>query len=60
MSKYTSASTYPWRDALEDYRTLAEQAGPVPFDGWNLARKLSLVESVVRAYTPYQDSGRHY
>ncbi|MIP45651.1 glycosyl hydrolase, partial [Salmonella enterica] len=25
-------------------------------DGWNQARKLSLVESVVRAYTPYQDS----
>lgn len=29
MSKYTSASTYPWKDELEHYRTLAEQAGPL-------------------------------
>ncbi|SEB25231.1 glycosyl hydrolase [Paenibacillus sp. 276b] len=56
MSKYTAASMYPWRDALENYRTLAEKAGPAPSDGWNQARKLALVESVVRAYTPYQDS----
>lgn len=56
MSKYTAASTYPWRDALENYRTLAEKAGPAPSDGWNQARKLALVESVVRAYSPYQDS----
>ncbi|MFB8377188.1 glycosyl hydrolase [Paenibacillus taichungensis] len=56
MSKYTAASTYPWRDALENYRTLAEEAGPAPSDGWNQARKLALVESVVRAYAPYQDS----
>ncbi|RAW12318.1 glycosyl hydrolase [Paenibacillus taichungensis] len=56
MSKYTAASTYPWRDALENYRKLAEEAGPAPSDGWNQARKLALVESVVRAYTPYQDS----
>ncbi|SLK08693.1 MULTISPECIES: glycosyl hydrolase [unclassified Paenibacillus] len=56
MSKYTAASTYPWRDALENYRTLAEEAGPAPSDGWNQTRKLALVESVVRAYTPYQAS----
>lgn len=56
MSKYTAALTYPWRDALENYRTLAEKAGPAPSEGWNQARKLALVESVVRAYTPYQDS----
>ncbi|WFA83812.1 glycosyl hydrolase [Paenibacillus amylolyticus] len=56
MSEYTSASTYPWKDELEHYRTLAEQAGPPPADGWNRERKLALVESVVRAYTPYQDS----
>lgn len=56
MSKYTAALTYPWIDALENYRTLAEKAGPVPSDGWNQVRKLALVESVVRAYTPYQDS----
>lgn len=56
MSKYTSASTYPWKDELEHYRTLAEQAGRPPADGWNSERKLALVESVVRAYTPYQDS----
>lgn len=56
MSKYTAALTYPWRDALENYRTLAEKAGPAPSEGWNQSRKLALVESVVRAYTPYQDS----
>lgn len=56
MSEYTSASTYPWKDELEHYRTLAEQADPPPADGWNRERKLALVESVVRAYTPYQDS----
>ncbi|OAX45455.1 hypothetical protein [Paenibacillus sp. AD87] len=56
MSKYTAASTYPWSNALENYRTLAEKAGPAPSDGWNQARKLALVESVVRAYTPYQAS----
>ncbi|WP_458124994.1 hypothetical protein [Paenibacillus sp. Z3-2] len=38
------------------YRTLAEQAGPAPTEGWNRDRKLALVESVVRAYTSYQDS----
>ncbi|MGV2885854.1 glycosyl hydrolase [Paenibacillus taichungensis] len=56
MSEYTAASTYPWKDALDNYRKLAEEAGPVPSDGWNQARKLALVESVARAYTPYQDS----
>lgn len=56
MSEYTAASTYPWKDALDKYRKLAEEAGPAPSDGWNQARKLALVESVVRAYTPYQDS----
>ncbi|WP_339258445.1 glycosyl hydrolase [Paenibacillus sp. FSL R5-0713] len=56
MSEYTSASTYPWKDELKRYRTLAEQAGPAPADGWNQDRKLELVESIVRAYTPYQDS----
>ncbi|WP_440115529.1 glycosyl hydrolase [Paenibacillus sp. QZ-Y1] len=55
MSEYTCKSTYPWKDALESYRVLAEQAGPAPSDGWNQARKLALVENVVRAYTPYQD-----
>lgn len=56
MSKYTATLTYPWIDALENYRTLAEKAGHAPSDGWNQVRKLALVESVVRAYTPYQDS----
>jgi len=56
VSEYTAASTYPWKDALDNYRKLAEEAGPAPSDGWNQARKLALVESVVRAYTPYQDS----
>lgn len=56
MSKYTSSCTYPWIDELERYRTLAEQAGPAPADGWDRKRKLALVESIVRAYTPYQDS----
>jgi len=56
VSEYTAASTYPWKDALDKYRKLAEEAGPAPSDGWNQARKLALVESVVRAYTPYQDS----
>ncbi|WP_433922386.1 glycosyl hydrolase [Paenibacillus taichungensis] len=56
MSEYTAASTYPWKDALDKYRKLAEEAGPAPSDGWNQARKLALVESVVRAYTPYEDS----
>lgn len=56
MSEYTAASTYPWKDALDKYRKLAKEAGPAPSDGWNQVRKLALVESVVRAYTPYQDS----
>ncbi|QLG37312.1 MULTISPECIES: glycosyl hydrolase [unclassified Paenibacillus] len=56
MSEYKAASTYPWKDVLENYRKLAEEAGPASSDGWNQARKLALVESVVRAYTPYQDS----
>lgn len=56
MSKYTSALTYPWKDELERYRTLAEQAGPAPADGWTRDRKLAFFESIVRAYTPYQDS----
>ncbi|MEK4054222.1 glycosyl hydrolase [Paenibacillus sp. FSL F4-0087] len=56
MSEYTAASTYPWKDALENYCKLAEEAGPAPSDGWNQVRKLALVESVARAYTPYQDS----
>jgi hypothetical protein len=56
VSEYTAASTYPWKDALDKYRKLAKEAGPAPSDGWNQVRKLALVESVVRAYTPYQDS----
>ncbi|MGN7415742.1 glycosyl hydrolase [Paenibacillus sp. SAF-068] len=56
MSKYTSASTYPWKNELERYRTLAEQAGTAPADGWNQDRKLVLVERIARAYRPYQDS----
>ncbi|PQP83812.1 glycosyl hydrolase [Paenibacillus sp. PCH8] len=55
MSNYTSSSTYPWKDELERYRKEAEQVGPAPADGWNLDRKLALVEQIVRAYTSYQD-----
>ncbi|MGQ8873687.1 glycosyl hydrolase [Paenibacillus sp. TSA_86.1] len=55
MSSYTATSTYPWQKELEQYRTLAAEAGPAPADGWNRERKLALVQQIVNAYTKVQD-----
>ncbi|WP_434748374.1 glycosyl hydrolase [Paenibacillus amylolyticus] len=55
MSSYTATATYPWHTELEQYRTLAAEAGPAPADGWNRERKLALVQQIVNAYTKIQD-----
>ncbi|MGO4529871.1 glycosyl hydrolase [Paenibacillus sp. 2TAF8] len=55
MSSYTATSTYPWQTELEQYRTLASEAGPAPADGWSRERKLALVKQIVCAYTKYQN-----
>ncbi|WP_342553868.1 glycosyl hydrolase [Paenibacillus sp. FSL R7-0652] len=54
MNSYTAAATYPWRNELDRYRTAAVQAGPVPADGWNIERKLTLVKQIVCAYKKHQ------
>nr|WP_154892048.1 glycosyl hydrolase [Paenibacillus xylanexedens] len=56
MSRYTATATYPWKNELERYRTLAAEAGSAPADGWSRERKLALVKQIVCAYTKYQDS----
>lgn len=56
MSSYTATATYPWKNELERYRSLATEAGPASADEWNRERKLALVQQIVCAYKKYQDS----
>ncbi|MGC5775495.1 glycosyl hydrolase [Paenibacillus pabuli] len=54
MLAYTSDAAYPWKSELERFRTEAEQAKHAESSGWNQARKIVLIEDIVRAYSGYQ------